>query len=231
MPGLNSFSWPSGAEVHVHSTTFAPRSSRSLSPDETRRAGQFVDPNLRKRFIAGREFLRETLGTYLQLPPWEIRLETGAHGKPRLAGCRCNAPLLHFNLSHSGPLILLAIAVDHEIGIDVEQIATDAPIIDMARLAFSHREKKELSVFQGINQLEAFYRCWTRKEAFLKAIGKGFALPSNSFDMSLQPAATVPFNCPETDALWHLHQVSVPGGFCAALAISEIAPIIQYISH
>ena len=231
MPGLNSFSWPSGAEVHVHSTTFSSCSSRSLSPDESRRADQLVDPNQRKRFIAGRGFLRETLGTYLQLPPGEIRLETGAHGKPRLADSRCNAPFLHFNVSHSGPLILLAIAVDHEIGIDVEQITTDAPINDMARLAFSLREQKELSVLHGIDQLKAFYRCWTRKEAFLKATGKGFALPSNSFDMSLQPAATVPCNCPETDALWHLHQVSVPGGFCAALAISEIAPTIQYISY
>ena len=175
--------------------------------------------------MAGRSLLREILGGYLGALPDEFRFAVGEHGKPYLS----DNVRLHFNLSHSGALFILAVAADREVGIDIEQFRDDTPFPGMARLAFSPREQKELFALPEHQQRSAFYRCWTRKEAYLKACGMGFALRSNSFDINLLPETPTVLISPDDLSHWTLNDVVVPEGYCAALAVTGLAPLIRYI--
>lgn len=225
MPTLIPFPWPLADEVHIHCLALDTANVWHASPDELRRAESLFDPLKKKRFLASRTLLREILGRYLGLQPDELHFAEGKHGKPCLSG----SDRLHFNLSHSGGLLLLAIAADRDVGIDLEQLRTDIPFLDMARLAFSPREQNELFDLPEYLQRRAFYRCWTRKEAYLKASGMGFSLPSNSFDVSLLPDTPVSMIAPGEPCRWSLLEITVPEGYCAALAVSGSAPHIRYI--
>ena len=169
--------------------------------------------------------LREILGGYLGVQPEELHFAVGEQGKPYL----CGNDRLHFNLSHSGALFILAVSAEREVGIDIEQRRNDTPFPDMARLAFSPREQEQLFTLPGHLQRSAFYRCWTRKEAFMKACGMGFALQSNSFDISLFQETPVELISPDDLTHWTLEDVAVPDGYCAALAVKRAKPIIHYI--
>jgi 4'-phosphopantetheinyl transferase len=222
------FPLPLANEVHIHGETLATEITRYVSPDEMRRADRLLDPSKRNLFMASRGLLREILGRYLGIQPQEIFFVVGAHGKPFLSANAASNDRLHFNLSHSGTLFLLAVAVDREVGIDVEQLRNDTPFPDMARLAFSPREQRELFALPDHLQRSAFYRCWTRKEAYLKACGMGFDLPSNSFDVSLLPETPASLIAPGDLSHWILQDIRVPDGYCATLAVQESAPIIRY---
>ncbi len=147
---------------------------RTLSPDERLRAQRFQFDRDRNRFIVGRGMLRATLARYLGVPPTRIALAYGAHGKPRLA-----APFdwsrLRFNVSHSEGLALCAVALEREVGVDLERAR---PIREMAQVAtqvFSEREQARLRCVSNDNPVTAFFRFWTSKEALLKARGDGFS--------------------------------------------------------
>ncbi|NTV48024.1 MAG: 4'-phosphopantetheinyl transferase superfamily protein [Geobacteraceae bacterium] len=219
------FPWPEDNEVHIHCLPLAAGASHYLSSDEVLRADRLLDPNKRNSFMAGRGLLREILGGYPGVQPDELHFAVGEHGKPHLSG----NGRLHFNLSHSGALFILAVVSDREVGIDIEQLRDDTPVPDMARLAFSPREQKELFALPDHLQRRAFYRCWTRKEAYLKACGMGFALRSNSFDVSLHQETPAVLISPDNLTKWTLMDVTVPEGYCAALAVKGSAPIIRYI--
>ena len=218
------FPWPQANEIHIHCIALASEVERYIAPDERQRAERLLDPQIRNRFIACRGLLREILGTYLGVPPRELQLAVQEHGKPCLTA---STPRLDFNLSHSGSLLLLAVAANRDVGIDLEQIRHDTPFPEMARLAFSPQEQHELFDLPEHRQRNAFYRCWTRKEAFLKACGLGFNLPSHRFAVSLldNPA---PMTAPDNRSHWLLQDISVPDGYCAALAVQGTDPIIRY---
>jgi 4'-phosphopantetheinyl transferase len=180
-------------------------------------------------FVAGRGLLRKILGSYLGIPAEGLHFSVGTHGKPFLSAITDTNRQLHFNLSHSGGIFLLAIATDCAVGIDVEQLRMETPILDMARLAFSPCEQKELQGLPHHLQRSAFFRGWTRKEAYLKACGMGFDLPSNSFDVSLSPETPASMVAPNDLSLWLLHDIRVPVGYCAALAVQGSTPLIRYI--
>ncbi len=220
------FSWPEDNEVHIHCLPLATGVTRYLSSDEILRADRLLDPDKRNSFIAGRALLREILGEYLGVKPEELRFAVGKQGKPYLAA---NNDQLHFNLSHSGTLFILAVAANREVGIDIELLRNDIPFPDMARLAFSPREQKELFALPDHQQRGAFYRCWTRKEAYLKACGIGFTLASNNFDASLAPDSPATFTAPDESSNWLLCDIIVSEGYCAALAVKGSAPIIHNI--
>lgn len=169
--------------------------------------------------------LREILGGYLGLEPDELHFVIGEQGKPYLSGNR----RLQFNLSHSGTLFILAVAADRQVGIDVEQLLDDTLFPDMARLAFSPREQEQLFTLPDHKQRSAFYRCWTRKEAYMKACGMGFALQSNSFDINLLQKTPAVLISPDDLTHWTLEDVAVPEGYCAALAVKGLAPLIRSI--
>ncbi len=156
-----------------------------ISPEEMRRANRFISPAVKTRFVVARGMLRHILAQYTQQAPQDIAFTYGARGKPLLA----HAPFA-FNLSHSEDVALLALAQTDHIGVDVEHIT---PMAEMRRVAsdyFSADEQVALFSQPARDQLSAFYRCWTRKEAYIKARGDGFALPLDKFDVSLSPDDT-----------------------------------------
>lgn len=223
------FARPQNNEVHIHCLTLATEISRYVSPDEMFRADRLLDPHKRKRFIASRGLLREILSRYLCIKAEEIHFAIGEHGKPRLSDNKSDNDRLHFNLSHSGDLFLLAVAADREVGIDVEQIGNDTPYADLALLAFSPEEQQELRVLPDHLQRAAFYRCWTRKEACLKACGMGFALMPNSLNINFIQNKPVKHVSPDDLSLWILEDITVPIDYSAALAVTGANPIIRYM--
>ena len=155
-----------------------------LSPDEQERADRFVFPRDRNRFVAGRAFLRLLLGQYLGTEPRDLRFSYGPNGKPALADERND---LRFNLAHSGELAVCALARGCDLGVDLEYLRPIRDAESVARSAFSPREVARLESLPEPERLRAFYEAWTRKEAFLKALGHGLARPLDSFDVTLGP--------------------------------------------
>jgi 4'-phosphopantetheinyl transferase len=182
------------AEVEAHAwlipTDVAPLRLRALeailSPDEQERAARFHFERDRARFVVARGSLRRILGRYLGLPPDAFRFLYSSHGKPYLAGDG-RAALLSFNVSHSGDWALCAVAGGRRVGVDVEIIRADLAGETIAERFFSPREVAALRSLAPGEQVAAFFRCWTRKEAFLKARGEGLSLPLDRFDVSLRP--------------------------------------------
>ena len=140
--------------------------SRVLSGEELARAARFIGPLHAARYTVGRGRLRQILGWYTGRPPAALAFRYGAHGKPYLTG-----PGRHpfFSLSHSGPIAMLGIA-EVELGIDLELIR---PSPEQVEDFFSVAEQAALSRMVGAERIGGFYRCWTRKEAVLKALGGG----------------------------------------------------------
>ena len=226
---------PAPGEVHIHRFCLdmedkeRARLHSFLSPDELVRADRLRNLQIRNRFVVGRGVLRETLTGYLGTEPGSLCLTVGDHGKPELsAGQGANG--LCFNLSHADNLALLAVSGNCELGIDLELSHDDLPFQGMAAQFFSAREQAELFSLPAGLQLEAFYRCWTRKEAYLKGCGSGFYNPANSFDVSLLPGQPPTLlehrTCPEETASWRLMDITVPDGFHAALAVRGNTPLI-----
>ncbi|MBI5657071.1 MAG: 4'-phosphopantetheinyl transferase superfamily protein [Geobacter sp.] len=192
----------------------------NLSPDEQSRCSRFVIQKVRDRFIAARGQLREILASYLSCAPAEIAFRYGEHGKPLLNASP--QPPLQFNLSHSGEHALVAVTMHAAIGIDIEQLRSGRPLLKLAERFFSARESAELRSLPEQLQEDAFYACWTRKEAYLKAIGTGLATPLNAFDVTLlpgmPPALAAQRLAPEETVRWQLVDIAVPGGYRGALA-------------
>lgn len=218
------FPWPQQNEVHIHRAVSGAEPLDYVSPDEISRADHLLDPRKRKSFLAYRSLLRKILGSYLRIGPEDVRFAIGEHGKPYLFNSGFNKELLHFNLSHSDTMFLLAVASDREVGIDIERLDKDIPLENMARIAFSPREQQELFALPDYLQPAAFYRCWTRKEAYMKACGMGFAMKSTSFDVTLLPGTPAALFTPS----WRLLDIAVPKDYHAALAVEGPAPLLNY---
>ncbi len=227
---------PEAGTVAVHLQAFAREShelaryERFLASDELQRASRLIDTQPRRRFIAGRGFLRETLAGYLGEDPGRLRFAAGEFGKPFLADEEQGAGVC-FSLSHAGDYCLLAVAVNRSVGIDLEQVRDDLPFREMARRYFSVRERAELFSLPEDLQLAAFYRCWTRKEAYLKGCGSGFSQPCDSFDVSLHPDALPALlrhrTAPGEPSRWRIIDIPVPAGHCAALVTEGETPVIR----
>lgn len=161
------------------------RSLRALlSDDERARAGRFARPGDGSRFTVARGRLRQLLGAHVGLAAGKLDFEASPEGKPRLAGSSLgDAPGLRFNLSHSGGHAAAVIADGVEVGIDIEIMR---PVErDLASRFFAPEEVATLDALRGSEWLAGFYRCWTRKEAVLKASGQGLGIPLETFAVSL----------------------------------------------
>jgi 4'-phosphopantetheinyl transferase len=157
-----------------------------LSADEKARAERFRFERHARAFVLGRAGLRALLGSYLGAEPAEISFIYGPQGKPALADTSCS---LRFNASNSGSLAAYAVTTGCEIGIDVEQHRENPEFEKIAHRFFSPEEAAELLELPDHEKTAAFYRCWTRKEAFIKAVGGGLSIPLDSFRVSLRPGA------------------------------------------
>lgn len=227
---------PCDGEVHVFCVELArqlPKLSRFtqlLSPDETARATRLKNNSVKKLYTAGRGILRIILGAYLGVEPGRVMIATGEHGKPYLADA---AKGIRFNLSHSRDVLVLTVSSGLEVGIDIESIDADKPLQEMAKLAFSHHDQRYL-LNLPTPQLytTSFYRCWVRTEACLKASGRGFS----HLDVSVAPSDfsaeenLLTVCCNQTN--WHILDIPVPHGYCAAVAVEAgIPPQIVRISE
>lgn len=193
----------------------------TLSPDERARAAQFRFLRDRQRFIVARGVLRNILARYLRREPAGLKFSHNSSGKPALAG-ESGASTLHFNLSHSHGLALFGVAMEREVGIDLERIRTDFASEEVAQRFFSPRDVAALAAFPASQRQEAFFDCWTRKEAFAKARGEGLSILLDPFDASVGPEKPAAVRRTEDDppevARWRLERLAPGSGYAATLA-------------
>jgi 4'-phosphopantetheinyl transferase len=198
-----------------------------LSHGERQRARRFVLGRDRRRFVVGRARLREMLGARLGRRPESIELTYGARGKPAIApGFPC--PDLRFNLSHCGDLAVYAFAYGREVGVDVETVRALRDADRIAARFFSPREFREYLALRPYDRPLGFFNCWTRKEAFIKALGEGLSHPLDRFDVSLSPREPARIlridSTPGAERDWRMESFSPASGFVAAVVASRATP-------
>lgn len=225
---------PRRDEVHVWRTSLERDDSEferlwaALTPDEMERARRFHFERDRRRFVVARGVLREILGRCLGLAPALIRFAYNEYGKPSL---REDAGGLRFNASHSAGAALYACTLGREVGIDVELLRDDFASFEVAERFFSEAEVRSLGSLPEEMRTQGFFNCWTRKEAYIKALGEGLSHPLNTFCVSLAPGEPARLISTETDPLeaasWSIVDLKPLEGYAAALAIRGSDPEIQ----
>jgi 4'-phosphopantetheinyl transferase len=202
----------------------------TLAPDEREAAGRFVFPRDRRRFLAARGVLRALLGAYLRTPPAAIRLAYGAHGKPSVLEPPSK---IEFNVAHSGETALYAVALARRVGVDLELIRMDVECDALAERFFSPRERAALAALAAADRRRAFFDCWARKEAYLKARGDGLSTPLDTFSVSLDPrggaAVLETVDGPEERARWSVVPVPPVREYAAALVVEGVARVVAYV--
>jgi 4'-phosphopantetheinyl transferase len=217
-------------EVHAWCATLdvppetSARLYATLTLDERERSARFRSERDRQRFIVARGVLRDLLGHYLQTRPGQIRFVYNAFGKPDLSpafGSR-----LKFNLSHSAGLVLIAIAADSNVGVDLEYVEAQSDYAEVARSFFSAAEVNQLIALSSDLHAEAFFKCWTKKEAYLKACGEGLARPLDGLSVPLTADgddSPIDLCVASNDAVsakrWSLYTLQPAPGYIGALAI------------
>ena len=214
-------------EIHVWRSTLDHTPSQiqsfqhTLVADELARAERFYFARDRGHFIASRGMLRAILGRYVNRRPEDLSLCYGSHGKPALAS-EFDGDAIRFNLSHSNGIVLYAFTRRRDVGVDIEHIRDDLEVAEIAERFFSRQEVATLRAILPALQRQAFFRCWTRKEAYIKARGEGLSLPLDRFDVSLapgEPAAILGARPEPSEASrWSLHDLAPTPGYAAALA-------------
>lgn len=158
-----------------------------LSPDERERAARFLSPRHADRFIAAHGRTRQRLASLLDQSPESLQFVQEEHGKPRLAGVAAGRGLA-FNLSHSGAWALLGWSWRGDIGVDVEMWRPMSDEAALVKRFFSATENARYDALPAVQRRRGFFECWTRKEAYIKAVGRGLGLPLDSFDVSFGEA-------------------------------------------
>jgi len=214
-------------EVHVWradldvGTVALLRLQETLSADEQARAERFYSRADRARYIAGRGILRALLARYLRTRAGDLRFCCNAHGKPALVP-GSGTEDLRFNLSHSHRLALFAFALRREVGVDLEYVRPSLPDDRLAERFFSPQEVTRLRALPESARAEAFFHCWTRKEAYIKARGEGLGIGLASFTVSLAPGQLTNLLITSDDGLeagkWSLRALAPGGGYVAAVA-------------
>jgi len=223
--GLLDLTPPNGGELHIwqapldlYQLDLDP--SEFLSPDEKERMARFRFGTDSRNFLFCRSMLRLLLASYLGTSPAELCFAYSAHGKPSLS---VPADNLQFNLSHSHGAVLYAFSRGTRIGVDVEHIRHDLNVEEIAARFFSPAEQIEIA--QSPDKYDAFFHCWTRKEAFVKARGEGLSCPLDSFDVSVSPDCDEVSLTTRPDRLeaqcWQLHSLNSFPGYAAAVAVES----------
>lgn len=199
-----------------------PRWQQVLSEDERARAARFHFSRDRQGYVSSRALLRIILAAYLGAEPKKLSFRYSDKEKPALAGAHA-AREIEFNISHSGTVALLAFTRGREVGVDVELIRHDFDVEGIAHRFFSEHERKELMAFALEERHAAFFRCWTRKEAYVKATGAGLSLPLTHFDVSLGAGNIDALIATRPDAAeverWCMREVPGGDGYAAALCV------------
>jgi 4'-phosphopantetheinyl transferase len=194
----------------------------TLSRDERQRAERFKFAKLSRSYTLARGGLRILLARYLSCSPNEIEVGCGPKGKPELR----DSSRIRFNVSHSGQMALYAFTLDCELGIDVEEVRQLEDAESIAVRFFSAAEVSDLLSLKREDRGLAFFRCWTRKEAYVKAIGGGLAIPLSDFQVTLLPGVPARFVQITSDpgnsaGDWTLRHLEPAPGYVGALAYQD----------
>ena len=218
---------PSPADVHLWIVEFEGTSvaelRRDLTADESREADRLRLEARRDDFIRQRAALRKLLGWYLDQQP--IGISRGATGKPLLTGPHAR---LTFNVSHSGPLMLIGVTSERQIGVDVQVIKPGTRCSDLARRFFSTAEQEYLAVVQPAHLERAFFDLWTLKEAWLKGTGAGISAGLDRFtiDATTDPPRLASTEDQAGPPAWQFRRLTVAPEACAAIAVEGSATFL-----
>jgi 4'-phosphopantetheinyl transferase len=199
-----------------------------LSPDEQERAGQFHFPHLEQRFAITHGILRILLAHYLGTPADTIGFTASENGKPAVTAPQTR---LQFNLSHSRQMVAFAFGLDYELGVDIEEIRLVPEMEGIAHQFFSQGEIEDLMSVPVTDRPAAFFHIWTRKEAYIKATGKGLRLPLASFRVSVlernEARVLDVGGNPNAVHLWHMYPFEPASSHVGALAYRGAQKTIQ----
>lgn len=201
------------SEVHIWQVNLDEVQLKLLSADEQVRADRFKFEQHRKRFIAGRSFLRSLLSRYLQTDPLCLEFDYSSHGKPFLKS------RLQFNLAHSQHLALYAVTYDRAVGIDVEAIRSIDDLDALVQRFFLPSEYKAIQA-----QKSLFFQYWTCKEAFLKATGTGLS-KLKELEIENGQLKTIPIEA--RSQKWYLQQLEINSNFAGAIVVEQNCPSLE----
>ena len=228
-------------EVHVWCEDFAllqavknNQNLQILAPDEIEKSQRFRFEKDRQHYINARSWLRKIIGKYLQTSPGLLRFGYGEFGKPWLMNEEGNPHLLQFNLSHSEGVAICALAWEKAVGIDLEALRFENSYDNVAENFFSQRERLALQTVAPEFKQIAFFNCWTRKEAYLKARGDGLIFPLDEFDVSLnfeEAKLLSVHHFPEENQRWTLYHLNPKSNFVGALAVEGKPNKIQFFTN
>ena len=205
--------------------------AETLSADEWMRADRFVFEKHRAHFVAARGYLRAILAKYTQCKPGELAFFYGEHGKPALAS-PWDKSQLRFNLSHAAGLALVAISLRREIGVDIEHLNRKVGHMqDIAKRFFAPGEYERLCALPREEQRRAFFCCWTRKEAYLKAMGTGLTHSLKNFEVSLGRKAKLLWIKKGNIGDWTLRHLEPAKGYVGAVAIAGKDVEVKIVKH
>ena len=204
-----------------------------LSEEEKLRALRFYFDRHCGRYIATHGLLRLILGEYLGIGPKLLTFCTNQHGKPLLCADQNKTNIL-FNISRSHNVSVIAVSSGPDIGIDIEYIYRDINVLEITQRFFSKGESEKLNALPEYLQKSAFFRCWTRKEAYLKGKGHGLSTDLDRFEVSVLPTQLAAIlssdDSPEDVDSWHLFDIDPYPGFISALAVAGEPLGIQYFT-
>jgi len=196
--------------------------SHILSSNEDRKRDRLHFPDDRDRYVIRHGALREILGSYLNIPACDVDIDYAKYGKPKTAENSASS-WLQFNLTSSRDLALIAVTCLNHIGVDIEYIIDDFPYMDVASKHFSSGEMKQLNSLPEESRKRAFFDCWTRKEAYIKARGEGLYNPLDRFEVSICPGDRAQLlqhdEDPKEALRWSLQNVDLGSQYAAAFAI------------
>lgn len=190
-----------------------------LDQQELDKAETFNNPLMRSQYIAVRGLLRSILAEYLPAKPGDLQFTYGEYGKPALLGHDLN-----FNLSHTSGKLAIAVSDLKHIGVDIEEIRSRKALSELAKRCFSTREFSAWNCLPASQQLQTFYRLWTKKEAFVKAVGRGIALGLVQCEIDMQSGLDF-VNIPQGYGQaqdWKIIELAAEPGFCGALVVPNV---------
>jgi len=225
---------PNDTEVHVwvaflpDAGLVLPKIEKYLSDFEREKAGRFFHHVDRMRYIMAHGILRDLLSRYTKADPAGLKFTTNEFGKPELVSSETQ-PILRFNLAHSGDVVLFAITKRRRVGIDVEKIRPDVDVMELAASQFAKEEINELRMLSSGERKDAFYLCWTRKEAYIKAIGTGLSLALNRFAVTIRSSQSIKLSWSDGDPAvsrdWAMYDLCLHSEYAAAVVVEAAQPI------
>jgi 4'-phosphopantetheinyl transferase len=206
------------------------RAEELLTPDEKERNQRFLVALARRQHLVARALVRTTLSRYADVPPNAWIFTPNRYGRPEIAG-PAGVPPLCFNLSHTKGLVACIVALDREVGIDVENLERPGSYVDLARRFFSVSEAEHVASLSADGQREAFFDYWTLKEAYIKARGMGLALPLGEFAFHVGNPITIEFSGSMEDdpKSWRFERWRIGSRHKMAIAVRQAQEALKII--